>query len=433
MEAQAVLVAKVLFWIMAAGVVFLPHKWAVFSFLLIVHIDVSGGSWASASSVGFENTLKVLALPTVLLLRTKLQPLQEIKWSLALKSWIFFILYVAIATLWSTFPLSAIKMISYLYCYFAQFIIFTYAWTKGWINYSIIVTNLWLVMLLAALQTYLLGNPFGLVENRFTSFSSPQYFAAYLISILSILFFSANTGVVHIASTLVVIVSLLLSGSRYAFVGSIFLLLFLAIVKFFSKKTPHGQFLILTIGLFGVALIIAAINLIPYYLPESRLNELVESSSSQGGIQSVGTLNWRLGLYQEIEKQINDRNVIQLLFGSGTSSGANLMLGFFGYNQAYAESSIDANRILHNEFLRSIYEWGIIGTLIMVYSLIVTLFSYLKLALVDHSISALAFVGIFPTIIVSLAIENILAGGGAPVGVGYILVMSYGVAGQRGY
>ena len=433
MEAQAFLFAKILFWIVAACIVFLPHKWAVFSFLLIVHIDPSGPGFASASSVGFENTLKVLVLPTVLLLRTNFKPLQETKWPLALRAWALFIFYVVIATLWSPFQLSAVKMIGYLYCYFAQFIIFTYAWAKGWISYNVIVINFWIVLFLAVIQTYLVGNPFGSGENRFTSFSSPQYFAAYLISILSIILFSGKSGTIYIGHVVVLMVALLLTGSRYAFIGSIFLLLILGCIKFFSKKTPLGQFFILTMGLFAIGITLVAINLLPYYLPESRLNELLKSGSSGGGIESVGTLSWRLGVYQELEQQINTRNVLQLMFGSGTSSGANLMLGFFGYNQAFAENSIDANRILHNEFLRSLYEWGIIGTLILVYFLIVTFFSYLKLAIVNRSSSALAFIGIFPTIIFSLAIENTFAGGGSPVGVGYVLVMSYGVACQKGY
>ncbi len=79
MPDEALLVARALFWIFAAGVLVLPMRWSLFCFILASHMDITSLTFNSATAVGFENTVRIAGLPMLLLLRTGLTSLKDMR------------------------------------------------------------------------------------------------------------------------------------------------------------------------------------------------------------------------------------------------------------------------------------------------------------------------------------------------------------------
>ncbi len=145
MPDEALLVARALFWVFAAGVLVLPMRWSLFCFILASHMDITSVTFNSATAVGFENTIRIAGLPTLLLLRTGFTALKDMAWTLPQKIWLALIGYAAIAGFWSEFPLAAIKMVAYLVAYFVLYMIFCGAWGERWLDIGLLRLVAWSV------------------------------------------------------------------------------------------------------------------------------------------------------------------------------------------------------------------------------------------------------------------------------------------------
>jgi O-antigen ligase len=347
------------------------------------------------------------------------------------KLWLVLVAYAAVAGTWSGFPLSAAKMVAYLAAYIVLYLTFSCAWSAGWLDMGMIRLTAWCAVALAILQTFLLGDDWGGLEQRFTSFTSPQYFAACLVSLLAILVFSGNRGWFHYATCTLIVAAILLSGSRYVFISTILLLIIAAFRLSGDSNSLRFRIstkkMILTLGLAaGVAAVVVS------YLPENRLDEMFGGASAGDvKVEDVGTLSWRLGIYEEILERLDRRSFPQLFFGSGTSSGAILMLDRDSYN--YEPDGIDANRVLHSEYLRSLYEWGIFGLVVLLAFLACTILAFVRKIAVEGGGTALAFLGVLPSVVIGLAIENVLAGAASAAGVGILLAMSFAWQAEPAY
>jgi len=424
MADEALLVARVLFWIFSAGVLFLPIRWAFFCFIFASHLDITSLSFTSASSIGFENTIRIAGLPMLLLWRTGFAPFKDMSWTLGQKLWLGLVAYAAIAGLWGGFSLSAFKMVVYLAAYFVLYAVFCTAWANRWLDVGLVRLVAWSVIALAIVQTYVLDNAWGAPEDRFTSFSTPQYFAACLVALLAILVFSGESGLFHYATCGALILATVLSGSRYVFVSAVVLLV-IASFQVVSGREESLQWklnfrnILITLGLAG-----AGAAILVSYLPYNRLDELFTAVAADNtSVEDVGTFAWRLGIYEEIFTRLEKRNGPQLLFGSGTSSGAALMLDIDPTH--YDQDGIDANRVLHSEYLRALYEWGIFGLGLLGAFLVVTTVGFAKKMASEGGGPALAFLGVLPSIVIGLAIENVLAGAASAAGVGILLAMTF--------
>ena len=416
--------AQALFWIFAAGVAFLPARCAFFCFLVASHLDITSLSFTSATSVGLENTVRIAVLPLLLLSRTGFATLREMSWTLPHKLWLALVVYAAIAAAWSGFALSAFKMVVYLCAYFVLYAVFCDAWTNRWLDVTVVRMAAWCVIGLAAVQTFLLENAFGAPEDRFTSFSSPQYFAACLVAMLAILIFSGERGLFHYATCALILVAIVASGSRYVLISTVALLV-IACFKFVADSHQSLRWkLSLRKALLTFGLIAAGIAALFSYLPSNRIDELVSGvTEDDAAVQDVGTFAWRLGIYAEILTKLQQRDAIQLLFGSGTSSGAAFMIDFEPAH--YDLQGVDGNRVLHSEFLRALYEWGIVGFTLLCAFLIATGVGFAKKIANDGGGPALTYFGVLPSILIGLAIENILAGAASAGGVGILLAMTF--------
>jgi hypothetical protein len=429
MPDEALLVGQVLFWVFAAGVVLLPMRWSLFCFILAAHMDITSVSFNSATAVGFENTVRIVGLPLLLLLRTGFAPLRDMNWNVPQKLWLVLTAYAALAGWWSDFPLAAIKMVAYLSAYFVLYVIFCSAWEEGWIDTRLLRLVAWCVIGLGALQTFALGNEWGGPEERFTSFSTPQYFAAFLVAVLAILMFSGERGTFHYATCGALMSAIVFSGSRYVFVSMVALVL-IACFQVVSRGEEEVRWkanfrkIIVVLALAG-----GATAVLVSYLPYNRIDELVSVvSDDDGAVEDVGTFAWRLSIYEDILEQLQKRTGPELFLGSGTSSGASLMLNHDPDH--YDRDGIDANRVLHSEFMRAVYEWGILGLGLLLAFLVATTVAFLRKITSDRGGAALAFAGALPSIVIGLAIENILAGAASAGGVGILLAMTYAWKGE---
>jgi hypothetical protein len=420
---NALLVSQVLFWIVAAGVTFLPIRWALFCFILASHLDITTVTFASASTVGFENTVRIIGLPALLLWRTGFS-FRDLTWTLPQKLWLGLVVYAAISGFWSGFFLSAMKMVVYLGVYLALFAIFSSAWGNRWIDVGMMKLIAWCVIVLAILQTFVLGNAFGGVEERFTSFSSPQYFAACLVALLAILVFSRERGLFHYATCGALILAIVLSGSRYVFASAVVLLIIASFQVVPGREDSLQWKLDFKKIFLMLGLVAAAAAVLFSYVPSLRFEELSNVvSDDDGTVQDVGTLAWRIGIYQDIFTQLEKRSGAQLFFGSGTSSGAALMLD--RDPDKYDKEVIDGNRALHSEYLRALYEWGILGLGLLLFFLVSTVVGFARKMGSEGGGPALAFLGVLPSIVIGLAIENVLAGAASAAGVGILLAMTF--------
>lgn len=161
-------------------------------------------------------------------------------------------------------------------------------------------------------------------------------------------------------------------------------------------------------------------------VPSNRIGELVAVlERGESPFNSMGTLIWRKGIYEQAFSRISGREPAELVFGSGTSSGASIVLG---YDRRYSESHVDANRVVHNELLRALYEWGILGFLLFLSLLVTLAWMFIRTAVLDRAYPAFAFLALFPTILLACMSENILAGSGSPAGIGFLISLTYGIA-----
>jgi len=425
MDAQVV--GPILFWFLAALVLLpLSLPWSLLAYFLIAHLDMSGPGWASAASVGWENAFKIVVLPTVLLLRARLGSWRFVKNSKTFRVWMAFVLYVAIASLWTPFVLSAVKLIGYLYNYTIIFIVLADAFSKRRARmYKVVSLGLWLSLLLAVFQTYFLGNPFGTSEDRFTSFSSPQSFAAYLVCSLALVLLGSEHGTKGLSSGLfvsaVAVVAILLNGSNTMFLG-ILIVIACWIGIWTIGKPSYMRMMQLHFGVLVISVVCMGFLLFPDALRGIRATATIHAAIARDtSITDIGTFAWRLSIYRVVMSAISQSRVSAIMFGNGTSSGASLMLRYFN---RYVPAAIDANRVLHNELLRIVYEWGVVGFTLFGSFILALVIDAVRTARSPYGKSSWPFLSVVPMLLGLLLVENVLASAGTPEGVGLVLVVS---------
>jgi hypothetical protein len=427
MDDHGMLLIRVLFWSLAVGSAVLPMRWALLGFILLSHIDITSSSYASATNIGTENAIKTVVLPSLLFARFAWRR-EDPRGSVPLWLWILLITYAAVACLWSPFQLSGIKMVAYMYCYLVAGACFLEGWKRNELTPNLIAVALWTSLLMAVFQTYVLGNEYGRLpgfsDDRLTSFCSPQQFGAFLLAMLSILFVTARHSLrIMVLNGLAGFCGIILCGSRYVFLGSLFLLP----IVWISHVVRHVNSRVRLARLGGgIAILFVGLSLFGVFItaePDNRISQLVTMTvGGQSPLENIGTVVWRRGIYEQVLKGLSDRGPLELVFGTGTSSGAKAVLG---WDRRYFEDRVDANRVVHNEFLRVIFEWGIVGIALFCWFGAVVILLFWKAAR-HRVVPAYAFLALLPTIVLGCLSENVLAGSALPGGVGFSLALFYG-------
>jgi hypothetical protein len=418
--------ASLLFWSLAAVALIARPRWALFSYLLLTQVDLSATDFASASTLGLDNAFRIVVIPTVLLLRLRSTAHTSAIPNALSRWWFLFVADVAIASLWSPFPLSALKMVGYLYCYSALFILFRRAWAQSWFSVRFVIANLGVALCIAAVQTYVLDD-LASPEGRLTSFDDPQNFAAYLISIAAIIWFANEEGALRWFALAAAALGIVLTGSRYVLIGLGMLAVLSFLRQWFEQDAAAKLGALAKSVLFVAIAVLLLVTVLLHFAPENRLNELVDyADTSSSSYEDVGTLAWRVLIYEEAIDQILNRSALGLLFGSGTSSAGGVKVDV--YSKQFSVDEVDANRSMHDEFLRALYEWGILGLALLLGFLASTFRLCWRWAKTTGEAPTLAYIALFPTLLLGLGVENILANAGHPAGTGYLLAFTFSIA-----
>lgn len=427
MNSSPVIFVTVMFWILTAAVVLLPPRFGVLAYVLLLQFDFTGVGDYSDISVGWENGVKAVLIPTILLLRIwPVEPLAPaLKWFK--RFWLLFIGYATLAVAWSPYKLSGVKMIGYFYASTLLFLIFTAAWRRRWLTGGSLIFLTWCSVLFAALQTFFFGNTFGDPEYdaRFTGFLGAQSFAPFLVCMFVLLILPARPTVARWFAAAASIVALVGTGSRSNFLGFGWaaLIVSIALATRFRKNlsllvvarnVAVGSILIVLLGAFVIG-----------NLRNNRIHELLTLSSDRYSIQDIGTIGWRLNIWEKALAELSGRSLRELVVGSGTSSAATVALQT-GY---YEEENLDPNRCMHDEFLRVTYEWGLIGLVFFFLFFGEALRLCLQMIGATRSSLAWSLLAVSGILLIGLLIENILAGAASPLGVGYAMAFA-GMAAQ---
>lgn|SRR5690348_7159470 len=431
MTAATMLVPTILFWVLVAIFLCVPPRYAVLIFILIAQLDLTGVAFYSDVSLGWENTLKVIVIPAILLLRVRPIDLLPTAFRFARNAWVCLVAYAALAIAWSPYRLSGVKLIGYFYSYSVLFVVFCCAWRRHWITRGWLIGLVSVSLCFAGFQTYVLGNAYGDPEygNRFTTFADAQSFAPFLICLIILLVICNRRTVGSLMVAIAAVFGLVLTGSRSSLIGFAWVALIIGIAL--AKQANRQLRLSILVRNIAIGCLIFAFLglLVLNELPQSRMNELVEivTSYDNHSLESVETFAWRLTVYAEAVKDLSNRGWRGLAIGSGTSSGAlvGLQTGYF------TEANVDPNRVIHDEFLRSLYEWGIVGLLTFLFFLAALLRLCLRIIKLTSSPYAWACIAAFGPLVIGLLIENIFADGASPGGVAYCLLFASLVAQLR--
>lgn len=409
-----------------------PFKWALLGYLILIHINLVENNFTSATSIGIENAIKVVVLPTILLIRTRVLGFKLAQSNFAFWLWIAFGIYITIAASWSPLKLPAIKQIGFFYAYTVIWLVFVWAFKENRSTTTkIIAASFVAAFIIAVIQTFLLGNAenqFGGLDNRFTSFTASQNFALYLALVL--IFVCANFA--HPSSTpskwiliFLILISVILNASRTNIAALIVILTFVAFLWGTSKRA-YGPITLVTGALSFSALLVLFLIIISTTFSSSEFTAIINSNrtlqllgvlNNEFTLDDIGTAQFRTNIYATLLDQIKQKPMNAVFFGSGTSSTGELITqGLFTYRD-YNENTVDANRLAHNEFLRALYEWGVIGLTIFLAFLgsvtMGTFYRAIKLGTFKIYTLSTSFIVLF----LFLMLENVLAGSAGPGGV----------------
>lgn len=418
----------VLFLVLLVWLVFFKKSIGVLSWLVSGHLDLGLGALGGGlTHLSYLNSVKVLGFPAWLMLRFRRGIMRELRVPLPLLLWGMFIVYAALSLLWtpSQFADAGAKQIGYFAAYTMGFAALYAAWRAGDLGVKNVVALVVISGAMAVLQTYFLGNSYGrtLYFARYVSFTSKQQFGEFLFATITLLLFLPGVGKrLRLLVLAALFVELFLNGSRTGAMATLLAVL----VFFFTKRGMKGVFfgvaLVCMLGIGYVAkndLLSAAQNL----TTNSRLSQLVSSAESGKGIENVGTFKARLDLWGGTLQIMRHWTLTSKIFGKGVSSVGEIAKNTKFSRIAGKVIETDPNRMLHNELLRSAFEFGAIGFLVFV-AFLLSIASYVfRSALPRHA--KLMLLAFLPGFLMFLFDENIFSGSGSAGGIGFVLVLSY--------
>jgi O-antigen ligase len=385
------------------------------------NLDTSGPTQAASGSFGWINAAKGILIPLYLLWRVG--GTSAVARMLPARIWMGLIAYATIAALWAPFPMAAVKLIGNLLGILLAAILLERSVRFGLLGGGSLILLILSSLALAAIQTYYYGGASygfdGLDQpSRFSSFISAQQFGAFLVAFLAVVLWHRSLTVPSRAGlSALLCTALLLNGSRTWFLGAA-LVVAVYVCLSFRRAAIFGAFALASLTL----LLLLGMNLQPMRadsFDETSSRIAATFSAIVGGNETsrnigLANINFRLTIYEAVIEELRRASPWQLLFGHGTSSGGTVVLRIFP--NSYHEDTLDANRAIHDEWLRALYEWGIVG-----FALLVGVFATLIAGLVRRyrnpstKQGAIALLSFLPAFALAFSTENILAGAGNAV------------------
>ncbi len=400
--------------------IFAPLRWSLIAFLLLSNIDL--GSLSSA--IGLLNTAKAVVLPIYLLWRFRAfaghTPLTA-----APLAWTLLILYAAVASAWSAFPMFAIKLVGHMIGSLVICLMLIRASKSGYVTPQLALPVGIGAIIIAVFHWFLLHSWGGETE-RFTTFAGAQAFAAFAAALYSLALCSKSIRPeIRIALCSALAMSVLLNGSRLWIAGLCLMTLlsvFVSEIKLWIKVTTLG--LTFISGAVAVAEFDSLMGAISQH---SQTNRIAAAATAvyQGNTKAhgLGTYNLRYELFRRTLQGVKSGSLWQLLFGHGTCNGALIA--------ATLSRNPDPNRAMHNEWLRTLYEWGITGLilwLIFIGSLTVYAIGGARRDSSGYSLPLLIYM---PAFALGLAGENFIAAAGNASSVGFLLLIALASVSHR--
>lgn len=414
------ILALILYGVLFAIAAFGPLRWSLIAYLLLSTIDFR----QSGESIGMLNAAKGIILPVYLLWRLRHYSGHQ-KMVLAPIAWSLLVVYAAVAGFWSFSPISAVKLVGHMAGSLLICFVFMRA-TKGRLLRPQLVLPLALGTLAIGLMCSVFQPNWGGNESRFSAFTTAQAYASFLAALYSLALCASTLRMyTRLALAAMLVTALVFNGSRIWTIGIVVATVVALLVSDFRpwvKIWGVGLMLVLTAVLIGAA--DRVIGVLAQYAESNRIAAAI-TAAYEGDTRSagLGTYRFRRGVDAKEIEGIAGSSVLQLLFGHGTSNGALLVTG------SQFRMGMDANRLMHNEWLRVMYEWGMAGGilwLMFIGSIAVYAVQGLRK---EHGDYAKPLVVYLPAFLMGLTGENIIAGAGSSVSVGFLLLIAFaGVA-----
>jgi hypothetical protein len=270
------------------------------------------------------------------------------------------------------------------------------------------------------------GGMSGDTPDRFTAFTTAQAFAALLTALYAVGISSPTIRLrIRAPLCLGLLIALILNGSRLwliALLVSSVLALLISGVDTWKKIVGLGAVMLALIGMVAASeYIIDALQGEHQYRIAAAITAAYEGNQRDTGL---GTIILRRHLDARAWDMIRAGSVVDLCFGHGTSNGR-LVRG--DLNKGIG----DPNRAVHNEWLRILYEWGIVGTivwLLFIGSLMAYAWNGLKRDKYGFAKPLFLYV---PAFCIGVSGENIIAGAGHAENIGLLMIIGIAALAHR--
>lgn len=406
---------------LSLAVVLLPLRWSLIAYLLLSTVDVV----STREGVGALNAVKGIILPLYLLWRLRRYSGHR-KIILAPVAWMLLIVYAAIAASWSMFPIAAFKLVGHMAGSFLICCMFMRASKGRYLDPHDVLPVTIGAIILAVLRSAFLPN-YGDEAARFTSFSTAQSFAAFLAALYCVALCSrAIRPGLRICLSAVLLCLLVLDGSRIWTIGVLLATLCALII---ADVRPWIKLCGIGLALVSVSVLVGSwdtvFNSIAKHAESNRIAAAI-TAVYEGNLRSsgLGTYNLRRGFDARELNAIVESSITQLALGHGTSNGA--VTTGIRFN-----SATDPNRLMHNEWFRVMYEWGFAGmALFLMFLSSISVFGIQGLRR-EYGSYAKPLVVFLPGLLLGLAGENILAGAGNAVSVGFLFLIALASVAHR--
>ncbi len=424
--AGSVSFAQACFFILLPVVLFGPKRWAVLAWFLMGNLDASGGQFEATAAFGAINAAKAVVLPAYLIWRLRSEKgsyLLSSSWSYV---WLAFVVWVGIASLWSPFPVSAAKAVAYLVGLALGLVVFERAGRAQVLDATFIASALVGTLALGLIQHFgFHGEGYGFETTgiRFTAFVGAQGYAALLVAFLcAVLWVKGLIPSVRAIAVSAIVVALFFNGSRTWAIGAALAIVVSSAVAF--GRRPISTLMVAVIlpsTVFIGTLAFGPSSLVGADRPGGRISSAVQAvSTSERGLGGIQNVAFRYRIWEGIASELGDNDSRQLFFGHGTSSAADI--GIKAAPHVFATKSLDANRVVHNEWLRAIYEWGLVGLSIwaLVYGLAVA--GLTRMYARSRSVRFLPLICYLPALTIATLTETVLVGAGSSTIMGLLLL-----------
>lgn len=438
-DAGAAGFAGLLFWLLLPAVLAAPMRWAVLAWLLMTNLDATGSGQASNLNLGWINGVKAVLLPGWLVFRLRRVP-GESAGTFGAKAWLVLAVYAATATLWSPFPLAGIKLAAGMAAIMLALAALEKAARTGSLDRTVMLGFLAGSLVLALVNAlFFADGSFGFAGRglppRFTSFVAAQQYAALLAALVCwLLWAPGDWPRLRPALVLLVFAALAANGSRTWSLGT---LVALGIYTWTTRRRLQGYIL-----LAAAVAVLAAVPSIKRGAirpgasdPANRLtataSAILTGQDTPRGT-GLGTMRFRLTLYRGVLDELRNSEPWRLLAGHGTAGGGRIALRLFP--QAYRPESLDANRVMHDEWLRAAYEWGAVGLGLFLAALAgLAWFAVQAWREEPEPGPGRALAAYLPALLLGMTTENVIDGAGNAVTAGFLVLAASSFAARGRY